>query len=236
MFLSLCSLADEVKPKDNDASQTNENVDLFCTTQMSNETEGHLPTEDMPDSLASQNSMDCEPPCEQDESVLVDNRSDPAVTPSSNGQKPTRPDSPGSPHPVKATCLGACSANPKLTLCLSVSSRKVEGTPSDIKVLSPDSPVCKMAFSNNSTDMHDAESLRAEEPDFAKAQVVESQQVVKDSDSGSLAKEGVHPMVVNTEGEDVAMLGCSSSSKMSTSQDLKENQTDASFKRYFELF
>ncbi|XP_037542670.1 poly(ADP-ribose) glycohydrolase [Nematolebias whitei] len=227
------SLADEVKPEDlsSDASQTNENVDLFCATQMSNKPEDHPPTEDMSNSLASQNSMDCEPPCELDESVLGDNRINPAVTPSSNGQKSRRPDSPGSPHPVKATCLGACSANPKLTLCLSVSSRKVEGTPSDIKVLSPDSPVCKNTFSNSSTDILDAESPCTEDTDFAKAQVVESQQVVKDSDSGSLAKEGVHPMAVNTEGEDVEMIECGTSSKMSTSQDLKEHQTDASFKR-----
>lgn len=227
-FLFLHSFADEVKPeeKSNDASQTNENVDLFSAPHMSNKTKDHTPTEDMPDSLDSQNSMDYEPSHELDESVLADNKSNSALTPSSNGQKSRRPESPGL-HPAKTTCVGACPENPERKLCLKVGHRKVEGILSDVKVLSPDSPVCKITVSNNS-DMCDGGSPCTEDSDFEKAQAVESLQVVKDSDSENLAKGRVHSDI-NAEDEDEQM-ECSSSFNMS--QNLKENQSDASFKGY----
>ncbi|XP_013860568.1 poly(ADP-ribose) glycohydrolase [Austrofundulus limnaeus] len=220
------SLTDEVKPeeKSNDASQTNENVGLSAPP-MSNTTKDPTPTEDMPSSLDSQNSMDCEPSHQPDESVLADNKSNAAVTPSSNGQKSRRPESPG-PHPGKTTCVGACPENPKLKLCLKVGHRKVEGILDDEKVPSPDSPVCKTTFSNNSAVTCEGGSPCTEDSGFEKSRVVESQQAVNDSDSEKLAKGRVHPDI-NAEDEDEQM-ECSTSSNMS--QDLKENQSDASFR------
>ncbi|XP_017287356.1 poly(ADP-ribose) glycohydrolase [Kryptolebias marmoratus] len=221
------SVADEVQSEDvnNDASQTAENVDLFCAPQMSNSTKDNAPTEDVPDSLASQNSMNCEPAL--DDVVVADSKSDSTLTPSANGQKSKRPTSPG-PHPVKTTCLGACSADPKLTLCLNVSPRKVEGTPSDVEMLSPDSPVCKTTFSSNSAAICDGGGTCAEDSGFAQTQVMESQQVVKDFESGGSAKGTVHPITVSTEDDDVEIVDGSGSSNVS--QDRRENQSDASFK------
>ncbi|XP_076599395.1 poly(ADP-ribose) glycohydrolase isoform X2 [Chaetodon auriga] len=71
---------------------------------------------------------------------------------------------------------------------------------------------------------HDA-SACPEDSGFLKAQVMESQQFVKDSDSGCSAKDRVHLVAVGTEDAEIAE--CSGSSDMS--QDLIGSQSDAIF-------
>uniref|UniRef100_A0AAQ5XLH2 poly(ADP-ribose) glycohydrolase n=1 Tax=Amphiprion ocellaris TaxID=80972 RepID=A0AAQ5XLH2_AMPOC len=147
--------------------------------------------------------MDCGSAGELDESVLAGSRSNADELHCSNGQKSKRPSSPG-PHPVKTTCVAAHSTNPKLTLCLSNSPRKVVSTPSDVEMLSPDSPVCKTMITNDSADKHYDGNASAEDTGFGKAQVMGSQQIVKDSDPGSSAKERVHPVAVGPEDAEIA--------------------------------
>ncbi|XP_070697290.1 poly(ADP-ribose) glycohydrolase isoform X2 [Pempheris klunzingeri] len=63
----------------------------------------------------------------------------------------------------------------------------------------------------------------AEDSGFAKAQGRESQQFVKDFDSGCLAKERVHPASIGTEDAEIAECSCSSD----MSQDLIGSQSGA---------
>lgn len=222
------SLTDEVKPEDvkNNTPQTNltdGKDELLREPQISDTTKDCELTENTHD--ASQNSMDCGSTGELDESVLAGSKSNADELHCSNGQKSKRPSSPD-PHPVKTTCVAAHSTNPKLTLCLSNSPRKVVSTPSDVEMLSPDSPVCKTMITNNSADKDFDGNASAEDTGFGKAQVMGSQQIVKDSDPGSSAKERVHPVAMGTEDAEIAE--CSSSSNMS--QDLPESQSHAILK------
>uniref|UniRef100_A0A3P8SZX9 poly(ADP-ribose) glycohydrolase n=1 Tax=Amphiprion percula TaxID=161767 RepID=A0A3P8SZX9_AMPPE len=211
-YLSCCSLTDEVKPEDvkNNVPQTNltdGKNELLCQPQVSDTTKDCELTENTHD--ASQNSMDCGSAGELDESVLAGSRSNADELHCSNGQKSKRPSSPG-PHPIKTTCVAAHSTNPKLTICLSNSPRKVVSTPSDVEMLSPDSPVCKTMITNNSADKDYDANASAEDTGFGKAQVMGSQQIVKDSDPGSSAKERVHPVAVGPEDAEIAdTLTCS---------------------------
>uniref|UniRef100_A0A671Y427 poly(ADP-ribose) glycohydrolase n=1 Tax=Sparus aurata TaxID=8175 RepID=A0A671Y427_SPAAU len=140
------------------------------------------------DEAASQKSMDCGSAGGLDESALQGSQSDTAQTHCSNGQKSKRSSSPG-PHPVKTTCVAAHSPNPKFILPLSNSPRKVVSAASDVEMLSPDSPVSKTLLVNNLADEGHDGSGCAEDSGFAKAQVMESQQFVKDSDSGCFTKD-----------------------------------------------
>ncbi|XP_042337638.1 uncharacterized protein LOC121938463, partial [Plectropomus leopardus] len=207
------SVTSEVEPEaaNNDvpkASLTDGEDDLFCGPQKNETTEDCALTEKTQDEAASQTQMDCGSAAELDESALESSRSHTSQTPCSNGQKSKRPSSPG-PHLVKETCVAAHSPNPKLTLCLSYSPRKGVSTPSDVEMLSPDSPVSKTVFVNSSADKDHDGSGCAEDSSFAK----EPQQFVKDSDSGCLAKEKVHQGAVGTAVNDIA--GNSGSSDMS---------------------
>ncbi|XP_030297048.1 poly(ADP-ribose) glycohydrolase [Sparus aurata] len=174
------------------------------------------------DEAASQKSMDCGSAGGLDESALQGSQSDTAQTHCSNGQKSKRSSSPG-PHPVKTTCVAAHSPNPKFILPLSNSPRKVVSAASDVEMLSPDSPVSKTLLVNNLADEGHDGSGCAEDSGFAKAQVMESQQFVKDSDSGCFTKDRVHPGTTGTEDAEIAE--CSGSSDMS--QDLTGRQSDA---------
>ncbi|XP_015254109.1 PREDICTED: poly(ADP-ribose) glycohydrolase-like [Cyprinodon variegatus] len=176
--------------------------------QISNQTKDFVESEGFPDGLACQNSADCESAGEVDESVPAESRSNRAH--SSNGQKTRRPSSPGPHGPPK----------PKLTLCLSNSPGKISGTPSDVEMLSPDSPVC-VTISNN-TELCDGRGVCVEDSGFAKEPGKKSQQVVKVSDCGSLTQEKAC-----IGDEDVEMGECSGSSKMS--QDFV-SQPDEMFK------
>uniref|UniRef100_A0A671Y415 poly(ADP-ribose) glycohydrolase n=1 Tax=Sparus aurata TaxID=8175 RepID=A0A671Y415_SPAAU len=173
------------------------------------------------DEAASQKSMDCGSAGGLDESALQGSQSDTAQTHCSNGQKSKRSSSPG-PHPVKTTCVAAHSPNPKFILPLSNSPRKVVSAASDVEMLSPDSPVSKTLLVNNLADEGHDGSGCAEDSGFAKAQVMESQQFVKDSDSGCFTKDRVHPGTTGTEDAEIAE--CSGSSDMS--QDLTGRQSD----------
>lgn len=122
--------------------------------------------------VASQNSLDCG--SEADESSLAASGSN-----CSNGQKPKRSSSPGS-LPVKTTCIVE-NLNPKHTLCLSNIPLKGVSTPSDVEMLSPDSPLCQ--------DRVHVGSACSDDSGFVNTPVTDSLQLVKDSECRSLAKE-----------------------------------------------
>uniref|UniRef100_A0A3B4ZHE5 poly(ADP-ribose) glycohydrolase n=1 Tax=Stegastes partitus TaxID=144197 RepID=A0A3B4ZHE5_9TELE len=205
-FVSCCSLTSEVEPEETkdivpQTDLTDGKDEVLCEPQISDLTKDCVLTENTHD--ASQNSMDCGSASEPDESVLAGSKSNTAQSHCSNGQKSKRPSLPG-PQPVKTTCVAAHSPNPKLTLCLSNSPSKVVNTPSDVEMLSPDSPVSKTTSINNSADKDFDGSTCAEDSGFAKAQVMGSLQIVKDSDPGSLSKERVNPVAVGTEDAEIA--------------------------------
>ncbi|XP_069548795.1 poly(ADP-ribose) glycohydrolase [Brachyistius frenatus] len=213
------SLTAEDKPEDlkTDVPQTNQTDgkdELLCEAQISDTAKDCVLTENTHDDIASQNSIDCGSAGELDESDLAGSKSNTAQTHCTNGQKSKRPSSPG-PHPVKTTCVAAHSANPKLTLCPSISPSKVVSVPSDVEMLSPDSPVCKTMTINNCADKEYDGSASAEDSACAKAQVVEHQQTVKDSESGSSTKERVQLVAMGTEDAETAE--CSRSSNESQS-------------------
>uniref|UniRef100_A0A3Q0SNG2 poly(ADP-ribose) glycohydrolase n=1 Tax=Amphilophus citrinellus TaxID=61819 RepID=A0A3Q0SNG2_AMPCI len=154
--------------------------------------------------------MDCGSASDVDESVLTGSRSNTAPTHCSDGQKSKRPSSPG-PLPTKATCVSAPTTNAKLTLCLSY--KKPVCTQSDVEMLSPDSPVYKTMFNNSADQDCDGSS---------KAQVMECQMTIKDSDPGSSTKEKDHVVAMGSEDAEIAEY--SGSSNMS--QDLDKSQPD----------
>lgn len=168
--------------------------------------------------------MDCASPGGLNESVLAGNRTNTAPTHCSNGQKSKRSSSPG-PHPVKTSCVTAQS--PKLRLNITNSPKKGLNMPSDVEMLSPDSPVSKTTLVNNSADRDHDGSASTEHCGSAKAQVMETQQFVKD-DSGCSAKDRVHPLSMVNEDAEIAE--CSGSSEMSL--DLTGSQSSALFERY----
>uniref|UniRef100_A0A673CS91 poly(ADP-ribose) glycohydrolase n=1 Tax=Sphaeramia orbicularis TaxID=375764 RepID=A0A673CS91_9TELE len=182
-------------------------------------------TDNPQDEVASQNSMDCGSVTRLDESSLACSKSNVTQTHCSNGQKSKRPSSPG-PHPVKTTCVAAQTPNPKLTICLSNSPLKGVNTPSDVEMLSPDSPVCKTLSKPADRDCDDG--TFSDDSGFAKAQVMESQQFVRDSDCRSLAKDRVHQVAVGTEDAEIAEYSGSSDA----SQVLIGSQAGATLERY----
>ncbi|XP_014843053.1 PREDICTED: uncharacterized protein LOC106918092 [Poecilia mexicana] len=216
------SLTDDPRPKD--VKSDDQQADAKGELQTSDQTKDHIPSEDTPDGLACLNSADCVSAGEGDESATSESRSDQAHD--ANGQKSRRASSPG-PHPVKTSCIAAHPSNPKLTLCLSNSPRKISGTPSDVDMVSPDSPSCDTVV-NSLSDCCDGPVGCAE--GSAKEPDIKSPQVVKDSHSGSLTQEKVCPVTTSTEEEDAEMGECSGSSDMS--QDLIESQPDAISKSF----
>lgn len=213
---SQTSLNAEIKPEDvkDDAPKTNltdGRDEHFLEPQMSDTPVDCSLTENAHDDVVSQNSMDCGAAGDIDESVLTGSRSNTAPTHCSDGQKSKRPSSPG-PLPTKATCVAAPTTNTKLTLCLSY--KKPVCTQSDVEMLSPDSPVYKTMF-NNSADQDCVGS--------SKAQVMECQMTIKDSDPGSSTKEKDHVVAMGSEDAEIAEH--SGSSNMS--QDLNKSQPDA---------
>ncbi|KAM6997259.1 poly(ADP-ribose) glycohydrolase [Tautogolabrus adspersus] len=194
-----------------------------CASEKCDTTKDCVPTENTQDDVESQNLMDCGSACGLDESVPEGSRSNQAQTHSSNGQKSNRPNSPG-PHPVESTCLTANTANtpnPKLTICLTLGPGKGVSESSDVEMLSPDSPVCDTKLTNNSADKDHDSSVCGEESGIGKAQVMESDLSVKDSDSGYSEKESVQLAAMGTQ--DVEVAECSGSSDMS--QELTGSQS-----------
>lgn len=188
-----------------------------CGGEKPDAAKASVPADNTQDDAESQKSMDCRSAGGLDESVLEDSCSNTAPTHCSNGQKSKRPSSPG-PQPVKTTCVSAPSENPKPTLCLSHS--KGVSTPSDVEMLSPDSPGSKTMLGDSAVKDRDG-STCAEDSGSAKAQVIESQQGVEDS--GCPAKDEVHPVARGTEDVKTA----ESSGLLNESQDLTESQSGA---------
>ncbi|XP_071371738.1 poly(ADP-ribose) glycohydrolase [Centroberyx affinis] len=215
------SVTTEVKPEGakNDIPKTNVTDgkdDLFYGLPKHEPKNDCVIMENTQDEPASQNSMDCGSASGLEESGVAGSENIAAQMYCSNGQKSKRPNSPD-PHPVKTTCVAAHSSNPKLTLCLSNSPKKAVSTPSDMEMLSPDSPICKPPLITNSADKdHDGIvflgrcGLPVEPPPF-----------VRDSDSGSLAKDRVQPVAMGAE--DVEKAECSGSADIN--QDFTESQT-----------
>lgn len=215
IFLFLCSGTAEVKPEGvvNDVPKTNltdGKDELFYGSQKYDPTEDCMQTDNMQDDIASQTSMDCGSAGELDESDLGGSRSNAAQVHCSNGQKSKRPSSPG-PHPVKTTYFETHSPNPKVTLCFS-----------------PDSSACKSILFNNSADKEHEGIFCAEKSGFAMAKVLDSQQFVNNSDSGSLAKERSYVVAIGTQNAEI--VECSGSSDVS--QDLIGSQSGVIFERY----
>ncbi|XP_072247030.1 poly(ADP-ribose) glycohydrolase [Leuresthes tenuis] len=207
------------------APQTVGKNELISTPQKSDKVRDCMPTENTHDGPASQNSMDCGSASEVDDLIPEGSIKSPSQTQGSNGQKSKGPGSPG-PHPVKTPCDAARLTNPKLTLCLNNSPSKVGSTPSDMEMLSPGSPVSKTMVINNSAEKDDGGSTCADDSGFTNAQLMEPQQLAKDSESGSSAREGIHPVAMATE--DAVKAECSRSSDMS--QNLNKSQPDAVLK------
>lgn len=216
----------EVKAEDvnDDVSETNltdGKDELSCGAEKHDNTKDSALSENTQDDTSSQTSMDCGSAGGLDESFISGDRSNTDQTHCPSLQKSKRSSSPG----LKATCVASHSPNPKLTLCLSISPRKGVSTPSDVEMLSPDSPMSKTMLVNHSAEKDHDGSACVEDAGYAEAQVMESQQFVKVSDSGGSAKEGVHPVAMGTEDAETA--ACSGSSDMS--QDLTGSQSDALF-------
>ncbi len=215
---------DEVKNDVPKTDLTDAKDELFCGSEKHDSTKDCVLAENAQDDAGSQKSMDCAPAGGLDESVVAGSGSNAAQTHCSNGEKSKRSTSPG-PPPVKTTSVAAHSPNPKLILHLSYSPSCM---PSDVEMLSPDSPICKTVLVNNSADKDHDGSACAEDTGFAEAQVMDSQQSVKDSDSGCSTKDRVHAVAMGAEDPEKAE--CSGSSDMS--QDLVGSQSGAIFERY----
>ncbi|XP_034754333.1 poly(ADP-ribose) glycohydrolase [Etheostoma cragini] len=189
---SQSSMAAEIKPEDVKNDGTNLTDGTLCAQQKSDNFKDYALTENMQDDVAPQTLIDYGSADGLDESVVTGSRSNTAPSSCSNGQKSKTPTSPG-PHPVKTTGVAAHSPNPKLTLCLSNSPKKGVSTPSDVEMLSPDSPICKTTFGTSSADKDLEGSACTEDSGFAK----EPQQFVPDS--GCSAKEKGHLVAMGPE-------------------------------------
>lgn len=208
-------MTNDSKPEDlgNNVPQTNAtdgDDELFCGPQkqdndcvMSGGTQDDRPS-----------SMDCASAGGID---FADVRSNPA---------PTLNSSPG-PDPVEPTCVTVQSPNPTLTCCFTNSPSRGVGMSSDMEMLSPDSPVCKMPSDNNSAD-RDSDCCACTESNSMKALDGEPQHVGKEADSQILADDKVHKVLM--EAEDAEIAKCSGSSVMS--QDVISGQSEAPSQRY----
>ncbi|KAM9727227.1 poly(ADP-ribose) glycohydrolase isoform 2-T2 [Menidia menidia] len=198
--------------------ETTEDVkSIVCQTQQtSDNTSDCVPSKNTHDLPASQNSADSRSASDMDDPVLTGSVKSPSQSQGSNGQKSKRPVSPG-PHPVKTACVALCTPNPGLNISLSNSP----SIHSDVEMLSPDSPVPKIMSINNSAEQNND----GIEHNFENSQLMESQLLVKESESesGSSAAGGVPP--VAGVSDDVQIAECSSSSEMS--QGSVKKQADA---------
>ncbi|CAN9499769.1 unnamed protein product [Ophioblennius macclurei] len=202
---------EETMPDVTKTSQTDEK-EMLSESQLSDSTKDSAPTESMCDEVASQTSMDCGSASELDDSVLVCDRSKPALTLCSNGQKSKSPSSPSSHHD-KTTSV---ASTPKLTVCLS--PKKEENMLSEVEMLSPDNTII-----NHCEDKDCDGSNPTDDSGSAKAQVKESQQTLKDFHPGSLTEDKVHLDAIRSKDSEIAE--CSGSSNMR--QDLLNSQSTA---------
>ncbi|KAM4607203.1 poly(ADP-ribose) glycohydrolase isoform 1-T2 [Polymixia lowei] len=173
-----------------------------------------LMMENTQDDQASQNSMECETAGGLEEPGHTVDINMTAQMHCSNGQKSKRPNSPD-PHPVKTTCVAAHSSNPKPN-CLSYSPNKAMGTPTNMEMLSPDSPIGKPPLANDSVYWDPDSPAFAEHTGSSVDPVQGCRQIVED-DSVRLAKDKAQSVTMVTE--DAEKPECSGSS------DIKQDST-----------
>uniref|UniRef100_A0A3P9HNM7 poly(ADP-ribose) glycohydrolase n=1 Tax=Oryzias latipes TaxID=8090 RepID=A0A3P9HNM7_ORYLA len=170
--------------------QADRKDELFSVPQMTDITNDHISQENTQDGFVSQSLIDTASADEVEEPRLEDCRGAGAQTFDSNGQKSKRSSSPG-PQPVKATCVAESQP-----LTLHLSSKKVESTPNDVEMLSPESPVCKTLNISNSLDEEEDAKMLAENP------VLELE--LHMNDPGKAATEKVNLLAFGSEGADKA--------------------------------
>ncbi|KAK2824333.1 hypothetical protein Q5P01_021508 [Channa striata] len=215
---------ESVKPDAAKTSLTDGKDELFCGPQQYDIAKDCKAGEIAQREIAYQNSVDCGPVCGMDDSDVA-GRINTDQTQCSNGQKSKRPSSPDL-YTAKANCVDTHTSNSKSALCFRISPTKDVGTSNDVEMLSPHSPNDKTAVFNNSFDKILNDSACAEDSDFAKIKVVESQQFVNDSDSGGLSRERAHLVAMGKQDIEMADVHeyCVSSDM---SQDLSGSQSGA---------
>lgn len=205
--------AEELKDDFSKANLIDKNDEDFREAQTQDMSQDCAQTESTQSVPSSQTLMDCGSAGRLEGS---DNASNLTETESSHGQKSKRSSSPG-PQP----CVAADSSNQKLILSLKSSPRKDVNTPSDVEMPSPTSPLSKSLVDCSEKD-HDSNTYE-QDSSFAMSQEADSQDVVRDDDSGRSAKDGVQR--VTTEAENAERAECSGASG------LFENQSGASSER-----
>lgn len=172
-------------------------------------------------SVSSSQTLDCAFAGGLEESDNASGKNNLTETESSNGQKSKRPSSPG-PQPAKTTCVAADASNQKLILSLKNSPKKDVNTSSDVEMLSPTSPLSKPTLVDWSEKDPDFPTYE-QDSSPAMSQDVDSQDVVRDSDSGCSAKDGVQHVATETENAERA--------ECSGACDLIKNPSGASSER-----
>lgn len=216
-FLS-SSVAADIKDDLSKANVIDKKDEDLCEANTQDMSQDCAQTEGSQSVPSSQTLMDCGFAGGLEESDNASGKNNLTEIESSNGQKCKRPSSPG-PQPTKTTCVAADASNQKL-LSLKNSPRKDGNTPSDVEMLSPMSPLSKSTLADCSEKDHDSTE---QDSSFAMSQEVDSQDVVRDNDSGCSAKDGVQH--VTTETENAERAECSGAC------DLIKNPSGASSER-----
>uniref|UniRef100_A0A8C5NDY4 poly(ADP-ribose) glycohydrolase n=1 Tax=Gouania willdenowi TaxID=441366 RepID=A0A8C5NDY4_GOUWI len=215
------SLSSEVQENDVDPpkANTNNKEEVHCGSQMSDSTNDETLSQNTLDDVASQPLLDLGSGSDLDESAIACRGPQTAPAHCSNRKTSKRASSPAS-QPVKSTCA---ASTPKLTLSLSESPSKAAHMPSDVEMLSPDSPA--KTITPNSCTVNDYDGGCAEDSGVAKAaQANIPQPLVDECDHAGSTKEGVTTVTVRTEHTETAE--CSGSTHMS--QDSNECLSSAS--------
>lgn len=214
----------EVKPEGvtNDSPTTTESKeDIFSRTKNQDMAEDCTLAEDMQGDESSQDMMDCGSVGGLNESVTPGNRSNAAQTNYSNGQKTKRSSSPG-PHPVKASCVAPNQSAKSII--------KGANTHREVDMQSPDSPVSKGAHDNSSLDDDQYGETFALDSIFTESQVMESQPIVEDCDSGCSSKDKAQLDAMRKKDAEVS--NCSGTCEM-MSQEFSESQSAEIVERYY---
>ncbi|XP_056147633.1 poly(ADP-ribose) glycohydrolase isoform X2 [Lampris incognitus] len=172
------------------ANLTEGTDDLFDRPKTVEKPNDCIVMENTENNRAPQNTIDCLSADVQDKSGFA-GRNMKAQIHCSNGQKLKRPNSPD-PHPVKTTCAASHSSSRMLILVPGSSPNKAVGTPSDVEMLSPDSPVDKFLPVNYVERVQD---------DSTMISAMDSQRFAKHSDFGNVAKDKSATMVTEDGGK-----------------------------------
>lgn len=205
-FLS-SSVAADIKAEDlkDDLSKANvidKNDEDLCEANTQDMSQDCAETEGTQSVPSSQTLMDCASAGALEESDNASGKNNLTEIESSNGQKSKRPSSPG-PQPAKTTCVAADASNQKLILSLKNSPRKDGNPSSDVEMLSPTSPLSKSTLVDWSEKDPNFTTYE-QDSSSAMSQEVDSQDVVRDSDSGCSAKDGVQRVATETKNAERA--------------------------------